>query len=294
MKRLNIKDILNSIAIQRDDMDSNVELDSAPSISEEPLTGIELFMAAVTSLFGPEIVETIKKWISKNKDKLDCLKLYDDPLIKPLLDELAALIRLYKEHIDSPEVVNVPKSIFDAIVNSDAAGDMLLNSIEEVLKRIKGLVADLSLGKCGKVWGDILSDILATGLDLPDWVKDVITKVANGLLDLYIAIGGILEKYSPQKAAAWAADCVVRQYGCQTTQGPTAGVDWGQVALWTTVGIGAVAIIVFTGGSAAPIALAVTGGAALTCSGAALADMSDSEIQQLIQERIEQQRQIIR
>jgi hypothetical protein len=103
----------------------------------------------------------------------------------------------------------------------------------------------------------------------------------------------MINKFNPQLAAAWAADCVVRQYGCQTTQGPTAGVDWGQVALWTTVGIGAVAIIVFTGGGAAPIALAVTGGAALTCSGAALADMSDSQIQQLIQERIQQQEDLL-
>lgn len=280
-----VKSLLNSIAIKRDEM-TPPNIDSAPEpLSDEDATAIGLISAigvitVLVEVFAVVINEKIKEKI-KNMP-IDCLKLYNDPLIQELLAELKHLCDIFNQFANTPG--DVPANIFEALSNTTAE-DIILDAIEDVLKKIKGLIADLSLGKCGKIWGDILSDIFSLGLGIPPWISDTIRKVMEGVIDASIAIGCILEQYSPQLAAAWAARAVIKSYQAQPQILQNPGISWGTVGI--ALGIVGVGILtVYTGGAAAGILLGVIGGVA----GNAMADIPPEQIQKEVQDRIEQQK----
>lgn len=312
-KQLNIKFLLNTAANEELRIDSitavpDAELPDAELLGESFLGISNTEVDTVSVLFsltflGAAAVVKIKDWL-KNLPP-NCLKYFKDPRMKRIIAELEAFINIFKDSVPASTIANPAQTWigrFWGILREPRIAEsegiiLIVKTLSDLLSDMRDLLAIISNGECNlefKKFLDLLIEFSPfAGVDELGGLKDIFDKVLTGALEPSLALGAMIRNYNPQLAAAWAADCVVRRYGCQTTQGPTAGVDWGQVALWTTVGIGAVAIIVFTGGAAAPIALAVTGGAALTCSGAALADMSDSEIQQLIQERIQQQEDLL-
>ena len=279
---LDVKSLLNTIAIQRDEMVEPPILTTEEETALGLVTSASVF-AALYRIFGVVINDMIKKRIENMP--IDCLKLYNDPAIKALLEELKALTDLFTQLSMTPS--DAPRNLFQALVETSAE-DVILDSIEDVLKRIKGLVADLSLGKCGKIWGDILSDIFSLGLGIPPWIADTIKKVIAGVIDASIAIGGIIDHYNPQAAAAWAARAVIKTHQAQPQVAQNPSIDWGTVGI--ALGIVGVGILtVYTGGAAAGILLGVIGGAA----GTALADVPPEQIQQEVDERIKLQQQAV-
>lgn len=270
----NVKLFLNTVAKQ------DVQVESENGGPESMIEEITIFsvIAGLGIIFGETIV-------SKLSDKLrnmplNCLKYYNDPAIKQLLQDLKDLIDIFNQFV-STDSESSARSLFSSIADTNAE-DLIANSIEDVLKRIKGLVADLSLGKCGKIWGDIFSDLLSMGF--PDWIKDLIQKVATGVIGAAEAVGAMLHKYNPQAAAAWATRSIIKEHQGQPTLVNEPSVDWGNVAIF----VGAVVLGVYTGGVLGGMLIGAVGGVGST----ALGERSNDEIQQIIQERIRQQERL--
>jgi hypothetical protein len=303
-KQLNIKFLLNTAANEDVSIDSITALPSL-EVVEDPFLGLNEIISNIEveggwiigslAFFGMAAIAKIVEWLRNLPP--NCLKYFKDPRMKKIIDELEAFFNLFRQSMSGNNLAGQFYTVLnDPREASSRSLVLFARTIAQILEEMRDLLNIISDGNCNLEFKKFLKLLIEFspfgGIEDVD-VFGNFEKVLDGVLEPGLALGAIFTKFNEQFAAAWATDCVVRQYGCQTTQGPTAGVDWGQVALWTTLGVGAVAIIVFTGGAAAPIALAVTGGAALTCSGAALADMPDSEIQQLIQERIQQQQALL-
>lgn len=269
----NVKFLLNAVAKQEVQIN-----DLGHDQTTETIT-IFSITVALGILFGELAVSKLADKLRKMP--LDCLKFYKDPLIQQLLQELKALIDLLNQ-FTSVEPESMARNLFSAIANTNAE-DLITNSIEDILKRIKGLVSDLSLGKCGKIWGDIFADLLSLGF--PDWIKDLIQKAVSGVIGSAEAVGAMLNKYNPQAAAAWATRSIIKENQGQPIVVTQPSIDWGTVAII----VGVTVIVVFTAGAAGIAVGGILIGAVGGVAGTALGERSNDEIQQMIQERIKQQ-----
>jgi hypothetical protein len=297
-KQLNIKFLLNTAANEEVRIDSITALPDAELVEESffEISNTEVDTASIIAsltFLGAAAVAKIKDWL-KNLPP-NCLKYFKDPRMKRILSELEAFLNLFRQSAGN----NAPGQFWRILQDpKEAESEALIlfaKQIEQILSDMHDLLSIISNGKCNLEFRKFLELLIElspfAGIDE---IKEIFDRVLSGALEPALALGAMIRKYNAQLAAAWAADCIVRQYGCQTVPVNNQGMTWGEVALWTTFGVGIVAITVFSGGAGTPIALAVTGAAALTsCAGTALADMPDSQIQQLIQERIQQQEDLL-
>jgi hypothetical protein len=308
-KQLNIKLLLNTAANEEVRIDSITALPDAELVEESffEISNTEVDTASIIAsltFLGAAAVAKIKDWL-KNLPP-NCLKYFKDPRMKQIISELESFINIFKESVPAPTAANPAATWVGRFLGilrdpriAESEGILLIvKTLSDLLSDMHDLLAIISNGKCNLEFRKFLELLIEfspfAGVNELDGLKDIFDKVLTGALEPSLALGAMIRKYNPQLAAAWAADCIVRQYGCQTVPVNNQGMTWGEVALWTTFGVGIVAITVFSGGAGTPIALAVTGAAALTsCAGTALADMPDSQIQQLIQERIQQQEDLL-
>lgn len=277
--------LLNSIAKEDEPEPSLNEIDSTIQ-TRDILGGVALvaaISAALLAIFGEAAADYIKKKLDSIPK--DCLSYFNDPLVQQILTELRHLFDILGQLGPTPDDFNIYNILHNTSVTFDEPQQLIANSIDDLLKRLKGLISDLSLGKCGKVWGDILAGLLVKGF--PKWAGDLIQKAIQGLIDASAAVGAILHKVNPQWAAQWAAQSVMGSYQVQTQVTTPSSIDWGSVAI--ALGIaGAVVLTVYTGGIAAGVLVA-----ALGTAGTAMADAPPQEIQSEIEERIKLQEEIL-
>ena len=283
--------LLNSIA-EKDDSQPSLDEGAGDGISPsldndnaEEYGIIITISLALSAVFGPELLDFIKKLL-KGAPK-DCLDYFNDPMIQELLEEMKNLFDIIGQFGPTPGTFNIYNILTETAFTFSESQQLIANSIDDLLKRLKGLIADLSGGKCGKVWGDILAGLLAKGF--PKWAGDLIQKVINGLADSATAVGAILHQANPQLAAQWAAQSVMSSYQVQTQTINSSSIDWGTVAIGLGVA-GLVVLTVWTGGLAAGAVVAVLGGTA----GTAMADVPPQDIQFQVQERIKLQEELLK